>query len=70
MQGRDPPPGRAAQPDIPNTVCSACGAPVRCGALAGDTTCWCASLPSIAPVPGPGCLCPQCLAARAPDEAG
>jgi hypothetical protein len=48
-------------------VCSRCGAPFRCGTLAGDATCWCASLPALPPDslrPGAGCLCPACLAAE------
>jgi hypothetical protein len=48
-------------------VCSRCGAPFRCGMLAGDATCWCASLPALPPDalrPGAGCLCPACLARK------
>ncbi|WP_062601456.1 cysteine-rich CWC family protein [Caballeronia calidae] len=48
-------------------VCARCGAPFRCGKLAGDAVCWCAGLPAL-PVdrlrPGMSCLCPACLAAE------
>ncbi|KXV15824.1 hypothetical protein CR51_02745 [Caballeronia megalochromosomata] len=48
-------------------ICERCGAPFRCGTRAGDSTCWCATLPAL-PVdrlrPGVGCLCPACLAAE------
>ncbi|WP_087048022.1 cysteine-rich CWC family protein [Caballeronia ptereochthonis] len=46
-------------------VCAQCGAPFRCGMLAGDAACWCATLPAL-PLdrlrPGVSCLCPACLA--------
>ena len=54
-------------------TCPQCGARFRCGMEGGDPTCWCASLPSLAPLPGKAadasgaaqrCLCPRCLAAR------
>jgi hypothetical protein len=48
----------------PNTACSACGAPLHCGARAGASTCWCASWPAVTPVAGETCLCPRCLSAR------
>ncbi|WP_244158382.1 cysteine-rich CWC family protein [Caballeronia fortuita] len=48
-------------------VCARCGAAFRCGALAGDPSCWCATLPAL-PADrlraGMRCLCPACLAAR------
>ena len=49
----------------PNIECSQCGAAFRCGATAGEKSCWCASLPKVMPVPkegeAQGCLCPDCL---------
>ncbi|BAO85112.1 cysteine-rich CWC family protein [Caballeronia cordobensis] len=48
-------------------VCERCGAVFRCGTLAGDEACWCATLPPLsadALRPGSGCLCPACLAAQ------
>jgi hypothetical protein len=49
-------------------VCERCGATFRCGALAGDASCWCASLPAL-PLdrlrPGIRCLCPACLTTEA-----
>ncbi|SAK40689.1 hypothetical protein AWB75_00232 [Caballeronia catudaia] len=48
-------------------VCERCGAVFRCGMLAGDAACWCATLPALpadALRPGIGCLCPACLAAQ------
>jgi len=47
------------------TRCARCGAPFHCGALGGDTGCWCQSLPALPPLPGlDGCLCPACMQAR------
>jgi hypothetical protein len=47
-------------------TCPRCGTPFRCGALAGDARCWCASLPAL-PVErldaASGCLCAACLEA-------
>ncbi|WP_342346295.1 cysteine-rich CWC family protein [Caballeronia grimmiae] len=47
-------------------VCARCGAPFRCGSLAGDAACWCAALPAL-PLdrlrPGEPCLCRACLLA-------
>ncbi|REJ92775.1 MAG: hypothetical protein DWQ34_12365 [Planctomycetota bacterium] len=49
----------------PNTACTACGKPFRCGFRAGESTCWCAALPQVIPVPAESskesCLCPDCL---------
>jgi hypothetical protein len=51
--------------DAQAQACSRCGTAFRCGSLAGDARCWCASLPQL-PVErlksGIGCLCPACLA--------
>lgn len=51
-----------------NIHCSECGAAFRCGAAAGEKTCWCFALPQVLPVPQAGekqgCLCPQCLENR------
>ncbi|WP_050454740.1 cysteine-rich CWC family protein [Candidatus Burkholderia verschuerenii] len=47
--------------------CERCGATFRCGARAGDTSCWCAALPALPPQrlrDGAGCLCAACLAAE------
>ncbi|WP_321794129.1 cysteine-rich CWC family protein [Caballeronia sp. J97] len=48
-------------------ICARCGAPFRCGMLAGDSACWCANMP-VLPAdllrPGMRCLCPACLAAE------
>ncbi|WP_086966169.1 cysteine-rich CWC family protein [Caballeronia glebae] len=49
-------------------VCERCGAAFRCGMLAGDSSCWCASLPALPAErlrPGMRCLCPACLVAQA-----
>jgi predicted Fe-S protein YdhL (DUF1289 family) len=44
--------------------CSSCGAVFGCGANDPNHTCWCATLPPVAPsVARGGCLCPACLAA-------
>jgi len=48
-------------------LCSRCGTPFRCGALAGDARCWCAALPLLPLArlrPDDGCLCPACLDAQ------
>lgn len=59
-------------------ICPQCGVQFRCGMEAGDTECWCASLPAFAPLPadaGPdspamaGCFCPACLKARLAEAA-
>ncbi|SOE83012.1 Cysteine-rich CWC [Caballeronia arationis] len=51
--------------DAGGETCSRCGAAFRCGSLAGDARCWCASMPEL-PLArlrsGAGCLCPACLA--------
>jgi hypothetical protein len=59
------------QPDAPPggflQRCERCGAVFRCGALAGDARCWCASLPALPSErlrSGAGCLCAGCLAAE------
>ncbi|MDR5736969.1 MULTISPECIES: cysteine-rich CWC family protein [unclassified Caballeronia] len=47
-------------------VCARCGAPFRCGSLAGDSTCWCAALPALPAdllQPDEPCLCRACLVA-------
>jgi Cysteine-rich CWC len=54
--------------DAPDAqFCERCGAAFRCGMRAGDSSCWCATLPAL-PVdklrPGMNCLCPACLAAE------
>nr|WP_232470787.1 cysteine-rich CWC family protein [Caballeronia hypogeia] len=47
--------------------CARCGAPFRCGARAGDSTCWCAGMSAL-PLErlraDESCLCPACLAAE------
>ncbi len=54
------------------STCPECGARFRCGMEGGDPTCWCASLPPLAALPGKAadappealrCLCPRCLTA-------
>ncbi len=46
------------------TTCSRCGTPMTCGK--GQSTCWCADLPHIVPMPeqSAGCLCRTCLQAE------
>ena len=54
-----------------NVYCTACGALLHCGMVAGDAICWCHDLPHVIPVPTAlkagdsgqkaGCLCPPCL---------
>nr|WP_244816155.1 cysteine-rich CWC family protein [Caballeronia sp. Lep1P3] len=59
-----------ARPDAPQNngerTCARCGAHFRCGSLAGEPVCWCASLPAL-PLdrlrPGEPCLCRACLVA-------
>jgi hypothetical protein len=48
------------------STCPACGAAFECGMEAGLAECWCSRLPPVVVTPGLGCLCPRCLAARAP----
>jgi hypothetical protein len=55
-----------ASPDTRDAqVCERCGATFRCGLRAGDSVCWCATLPAL-PIEtlraGMNCLCPACLA--------
>ena len=46
-------------------TCGRCGAVFRCGAEAGDPTCWCVELPPVLPPdPAATCLCPACLQAE------
>ncbi|HEY5899619.1 MAG TPA: cysteine-rich CWC family protein [Burkholderiales bacterium] len=40
-------------------ACARCGRVFRCGA--DEEHCWCVELPPLEPVPGRGCLCPECL---------
>lgn len=45
-------------------LCARCGAEFGCGMSEGKSTCWCAELPAVLPVPKEGegaCLCPNCL---------
>ena len=48
-----------------SSICPRCQAGFRCGVVAGDQLCWCASLPPLAVSPsgsGPAsCFCPACL---------
>ena len=66
------PAGRINGMNLPGNVqCTACGALLRCGMVAGDATCWCHDLPHVIAVPSAlkidesaqkaGCLCPSCL---------
>jgi hypothetical protein len=44
--------------------CARCGAEFCCGMTEGKSSCWCAELPAVMPVPKEGegaCLCPSCL---------
>ncbi|MES2415352.1 MAG: cysteine-rich CWC family protein [Pseudomonadota bacterium] len=50
--------------------CPACGTGLRCGRVAGDSHCWCFSMPHVIAVPDgkadeaasqASCLCPACL---------
>ena len=44
--------------------CARCGASFGCGMTEGESSCWCAELPAVMPVPKEGegtCLCPRCL---------
>ena len=43
------------------TRCARCTSTFVCGMLAGETRCWCATLPPLPPVPGQACLCRRCL---------
>jgi hypothetical protein len=47
--------------------CPRCGAVFVCGNEVGAAACWCAELPPLLPLPGPGkgqgCYCPDCLRA-------
>ncbi|MDR5853322.1 cysteine-rich CWC family protein [Caballeronia sp. LZ062] len=50
-----------------SAVCTRCGATFRCGSVAGDAGCWCASLPALPPErlrDGDTCLCRACLLAE------
>jgi hypothetical protein len=62
MMNVQPEPGSSAAESTQH--CERCGAAFRCGAIAGDATCWCASLPAL-PVErllaDARCLCPACL---------
>ncbi|HYL23038.1 MAG TPA: cysteine-rich CWC family protein [Burkholderiales bacterium] len=40
-------------------ACERCGRAFRCGAEEG--ACWCEEFPALEPLPGLGCLCPECL---------
>jgi hypothetical protein len=51
-----------------NSRCARCGKPFTCGMVAGAAKCWCAELPAVEPVPGEGCLCRDCLEAKAKAE--
>ena len=48
-----------------SSICPRCQAVFRCGAVAGDASCWCVSLPALVlakPGTGPAnCFCPTCL---------
>ncbi|MES2945641.1 MAG: cysteine-rich CWC family protein [Pseudomonadota bacterium] len=56
-----------------SSVCPGCGGGLRCGMVAGDSECWCYSMPHVIPVPvaanastsssaaKTSCLCPTCL---------
>ena len=48
-----------------SSICPRCMAGFRCGAAAGDSVCWCVSLPTLLAVPNPAgaasCFCPACL---------
>ncbi|WP_277189506.1 cysteine-rich CWC family protein [Caballeronia sp. BR00000012568055] len=60
-----PEPGASAAESMQH--CERCGAAFHCGAIAGDATCWCASLPALGIEcierlkPDARCLCPACL---------
>ena len=43
--------------------CFQCGAELLCGAVNGDATCWCDSLPNIMPLneEATSCYCQKCL---------
>lgn len=48
-------------------TCSQCGAAFSCEVAAGQSQCWCFSLPRIIAVDeadDKGCLCPACLGAK------
>ena len=45
-------------------TCARCKKEFGCGMSEGKSTCWCAELPAVLPVPAEGegtCLCPDCL---------
>lgn len=47
----------------PTISCFNCGAELVCGAVNGDETCWCDSLPNIMPLneQATSCYCRECL---------
>ena len=47
----------------PTISCFQCGAELVCGAVNGDATCWCDSLPNIMPLneEATSCYCQACL---------
>ncbi len=57
----------SALPAPAPSLCASCGAAFTCGMAAGDSLCWCFSLPQVLAVPDAAspasCLCPACLAA-------
>ncbi|SAL25115.1 hypothetical protein AWB71_01376 [Caballeronia peredens] len=65
VQQNDAQPLRAdAGAEVGAQLCARCGAAFRCGTLAGDASCWCATLPALPHdmlSPGAACLCPACL---------
>jgi hypothetical protein len=49
-------------PAVSMSICERCDAQFHCGAQDAQP-CWCSQLPTVEPVAGMGCLCPDCLAA-------
>ena len=53
---------RFAPPQI--STCPKCGEEFECAAVAGNKTCWCATMPNVMPCCGgsdAACFCPDCL---------
>jgi len=57
---------------VKNSRCARCGGGFHCASIAGGSSCWCAALPNVMPVPGAEalCYCPSCLAELAARRVG
>ncbi|MDX1374500.1 MAG: cysteine-rich CWC family protein [Burkholderiales bacterium] len=52
------------------SACARCGRNFTCAMAAGRERCWCVELPPLEPIPGSGCLCPDCLRAALAAQGG